>query len=214
MELYIPIRGCCKSYCKFINISTVEDDDGVKNQNLRNMTNVNILSIRKIFNRHMNGSITVHADDVKAVDELQILRSDGMIFIQPTLTCTMTQQSMALAFPPNGELDHALVLRVSELLNDMKGKNITPTLYNTEIGGRLRCLGRRIKSNHIQSHHSEAADALVSYFNTSTIDFNNRYGHWCNILDDLRSYAHKDVAVDGRSNVFFDGYTISESDDE
>ena len=73
------------------------------------------------------------------VDELKY----GMICIHRTLTCTMTSETMALAFPP---VEDALVSRVASLLNDMSGQNITPQLYNTEIGHLLRRVGQGIKA--------------------------------------------------------------------
>ncbi len=90
----------------------------------------------------------------------------------------------------------------------MNRQNITPRLYNTAIGGLLRRVGKKIKAGQIQAHPSAAA--LVAYFEHAKIPDNA----WNNVLGDLVSYASKENSYDGRSNVFFDKTTDSESDDE
>ncbi len=96
----------------------------------------------------------------------------------------------------------------------MIGKHITQQLYNTEIGHLLRLVGQNIKAGRIRARQSDAAFALVAYFTSANIPDNHRYHAWNDVLGDLVLYADKNIARDGRSNVFFDKDADSESDDE
>ncbi len=169
-------------------------------------------SIQRLFRAHINGSIVVHGDD-PVVEELKNLQSNNMIRIHTTLTCTMTPETMDLVL---SYAEHELVSKVTRLLTGMsRGKN-TPQRSNTEIVYLLHIVGQNIKARRIQAHQSDAAAALVAYFEHAKIPENYKYHAWDDVLKSLAPYAHQNKSCDGRSNVFFDKDADSESfsDDE